>query len=364
MERPTVQNSKLILCARNMNKCILSRYSLNTAILLNKMPAEKLHDYDRYPLAHRLGFIPLIVENEFDIASATILDVGFLGLFPKCILQCLYNYAREVAKTKHDKGNFMPLVNDLITAFVFRPVVIQKVIQIMLSKQKNAVINGGLAENLPGNTSDDPTEYASCNGNITHLATPVPASNTSTHATTQPFCYGNKCRLLRAKGILRRPMRCVCKKNMCSGCINESLRHKRVLQIENEILTNVSPNESWMPLLKWIYTPITLAKLRHLLQHISVFKIKKRDDHLYGATRYLANSLGIYICDTNMSDLVDQPMTPVGKKQVWCLATFHCRCINKVNLHTFQARTFARHAHFWYRRITCLLLMKYAHFVI
>ena len=75
MERPTVQNSKLILCARNMNKCILSRHSLNTAILLNKMPAEKLHNYDRYPLAHRLGFIPLIVENEFDIASATILDV-------------------------------------------------------------------------------------------------------------------------------------------------------------------------------------------------------------------------------------------------------------------------------------------------
>ncbi len=122
----------------------------------------------------------------------------------------------------------------------------------------------------------------------------------------------------------------------------QSLRHKRVLQIENEILTNISPNESWMPLLNWIYTPITLAKLRHLLQHISVFKIKKRDDHLYGATRYLANSLGIYICDTNMSDLVDQPMTPVGKKQVWRLATFHCRCINKVNLHTFQARTFCK----------------------
>jgi hypothetical protein len=75
MERPMVQNSKLILCARDTNKCILSRHLLNTAILLNKIPAEKLHDYDRYPLAHRLGFIHLIVENEFDIASATILDV-------------------------------------------------------------------------------------------------------------------------------------------------------------------------------------------------------------------------------------------------------------------------------------------------
>jgi hypothetical protein len=43
-----------------------------------------------------------------------------------------------------------------------------------------------------------------------------------------------------------------------------------------------------------------------------------------------------------MSDLVDQPMTPVEKKQVCRLATFHCRCINKDNLHTFQACTFCK----------------------
>jgi hypothetical protein len=207
----------------------------------------------------------------------------FLGLFPKSTLQCLYKYAREVAKMNHDKGKFMSLVNDLITAFVYRPIVIQKVIQIMPSKQKNAVINGRFAENLPSSNSDDPTEYASCNGNTTHLDTPVPAFNTSAHAAAQHFCHGNKCRLLRAKGILRRPMQCVYKKSMCSGCINQSLHHKRVLQTENEILNNISQNESWMPLLNWIYTPITLANLRHILQHISVFKFKKRDDHLYGA---------------------------------------------------------------------------------
>jgi hypothetical protein len=136
MERPKVQNSKLILFARDMNKCILSRHLLDTAILLNKVLAEKFHDCDRYPLAHRLGFIHLMAENEFDVASATILDAGFLGLFPKSILQCLYKYAREVAKMNHDKGNFMSLVNELITAFVYRPIVIQRVIQIMLSKQK------------------------------------------------------------------------------------------------------------------------------------------------------------------------------------------------------------------------------------
>jgi len=86
LERPIVQNSYLILRSRDTNKCILSRHSLNTAILLNKIPAERLYGYDKYPLAHRVGFIHLINENDFDIAAATIVDVGFLGLFPKAIL--------------------------------------------------------------------------------------------------------------------------------------------------------------------------------------------------------------------------------------------------------------------------------------
>jgi len=99
LDRPTIQNSQLTLRSRNTNICILSRHLLNTAILLNKFPAEKLQDYDKYPYAHRLGFIHLIMESAFDSSTATILDVGFLGFFPKSILQCLHQYAHEVAKT-------------------------------------------------------------------------------------------------------------------------------------------------------------------------------------------------------------------------------------------------------------------------
>jgi hypothetical protein len=79
-------------------------------------------------------------------------------------------------------------------------------------------------------------------------------------------------------------------------------------------ISNTSSNDTWIPLLDWIYTPITLTSLHQLLQHISAYKVRKRDDHLYGATRYLANSLGISIYDVNSSDLIDQPMTSVGKK--------------------------------------------------
>jgi hypothetical protein len=166
LERPTVQNSQLILWSRNTNMCILSRHSLNTAILLNKFPAEKLQDFDKYPYAHRLGFIHLIMESEFDIATATILNAGFFGLFPKSILQCLHQYAREVAKTNHDKDNFMSLVNDLFTAFVYRPIVMQKVIQIIISKQKK-IINDGKNANIQAvNNDDDHTNYAPDNNNI------------------------------------------------------------------------------------------------------------------------------------------------------------------------------------------------------
>jgi len=56
------------------------------AVLLNQLPPEKLQDYDKFPLSHRIGFIHSIAEQNFDIGSATILDVGFLGLFPRKIL--------------------------------------------------------------------------------------------------------------------------------------------------------------------------------------------------------------------------------------------------------------------------------------
>jgi hypothetical protein len=238
-----------------------------------------------------VGFIHLINENEFAISAATILDVGFLGLFPKAILQHLYKYANGMEKVNQDEENYMSLVNDLITAFIYQPIVMQKVIQIMLSNQKNVIENKRYAEKFPKNNPDDSTECASFNDSITCLDIPAPTTNSPAPATVQHVCHANKCWLLKAKGILRRPMFCSRKKSMCSGCMNESLHHKRVLQMEKEILSNISLNNTWLPLLDWIYTPITLTNLRQLLQHISAYKIRKHDDHLYGATRYLANSL-------------------------------------------------------------------------
>jgi hypothetical protein len=49
-----------------------------------------------YPLAFRIGFIHLIPEKDFDLTQVTITNVGYLGLFPKAILQALAQYAKWV----------------------------------------------------------------------------------------------------------------------------------------------------------------------------------------------------------------------------------------------------------------------------
>ncbi len=93
-----------------------------------------------------------------------------------------------------------------------------------------------------------------------------------------------------------------------------------------EILIYTSSNMSLSPIIEW--TPISLKNLGHLFQHLPTFTVKKRDDHIFGVTWNLANTLGIIIIDTNTSDLIDQPMTLTEKKQMWRAATFHCKWNN------------------------------------
>ncbi len=73
----------------------------------------------------QLGFIHSIPENEFDISSATITDVGFLGLFPKPLLQILNQYTRNIEKDNQagsETSEFKILIDKLITAFIYRPI--------------------------------------------------------------------------------------------------------------------------------------------------------------------------------------------------------------------------------------------------
>jgi hypothetical protein len=77
-----------------------------------------------------------IPEQELKMERATITDVGFLGLFPKPILEVLHTYNREVKKDSNDSDTFTSLIDKLILAFIYRPIMLQKTIQLMIVQKK------------------------------------------------------------------------------------------------------------------------------------------------------------------------------------------------------------------------------------
>jgi hypothetical protein len=55
--RPVIRQSSVVIESREANKAILSRNAVHLAAALNRLPATKVCEYEKYPLAHRLGFI-------------------------------------------------------------------------------------------------------------------------------------------------------------------------------------------------------------------------------------------------------------------------------------------------------------------
>jgi len=87
--RPVIRNTQIEVERRSHNKAIQSRREIQTAVLLYNLPSNKLEQYDTFPLMSQLGFLHAIPEDQLDISTATITDVGFLGLFPKRILRAV-----------------------------------------------------------------------------------------------------------------------------------------------------------------------------------------------------------------------------------------------------------------------------------
>ncbi len=104
--------------------------------------------------------------------------------------------------------------------------------------------------------NNESTEFASSEsiGN-TPCASRILSPQAEIHV--KRICHADKCRLLQVKGILRRPMYCIEGKNRCSGCVNESLRHRRISQIEHDILIDTSSNSILAPILDWTSMPIS-----------------------------------------------------------------------------------------------------------
>mmetsp|Transcript_28434 Transcript_28434/g.40755 ORF Transcript_28434/g.40755 Transcript_28434/m.40755 type:complete len:199 (+) Transcript_28434:2443-3039(+) len=96
LERPICRNSTVVNEKRTQHQAILPRHQIEIFTLLQKLPASKLQEYDDSPLAHRAGLIHSISEDSFSLDTATIIDVNFLGLFPKSLLDVLRRYKNKL----------------------------------------------------------------------------------------------------------------------------------------------------------------------------------------------------------------------------------------------------------------------------
>ena len=352
-ERPILQQSRLLPNTRDRNKAILHR----RAVGMHLLPMEKLEEFDLFPLTHRLGIIHSIPETHFDVSSATITDVSHLGLFPKVLIHLLQSFANEIKKSKPQNA---PAIADhianLMTAVIYRTITIQKVIQLLLCKWKQSLESNPEDTTSPSSLDDTnpPPNTQQKHEDISQppQRTSTPPSNDTvlSHLTQtsklqrHSVCHASICRLLKAQGILRRPMLCCPNKSTCAGCHNEYMRHRRTAQIEKDILHNISDNTTLEPMLQHLDTPTDLQSLRHSLRHLPTFQNSKgRDDHIYGATRYIANTLGLKLDKTNKSEKIDEPPSELDKRQLWRMAHFRCRCQKETSImQRYGVRTFCQ----------------------
>ena len=340
-ERLILKDSQVVAQMRTGNIAIRSRADILMDIFLRKLPDTKLTEYDTFPLSSQIGFIHALPEQELVMSTATVTDVGFLGLFPKKVFQVLKAYAAELEQSYEDVAAFLALQDRLFCAFIYRPIALQKVIHILiaafksyldkLDKRREASIDmeecDGASDKL--NTSSQKTE-----GSI--------ISPTASPSTFRRKCFAIKCRILQAKGMLRKPMTCATNRNVCSGCCNEAAKQTQVTQLEQEIVQLSIDNASLAPLLDYGTQPVSNKKFRKMWNCLPTFGKKSRNDYKFGAATYLANTLGILLKDTSSSHTMDEPLTTKQSNDLWRQASHFCKCHDPARpaRNTLQVRMF------------------------
>jgi hypothetical protein len=255
------------------------------------------------------------------------------------LFQAMRKYGREIERF-NDTGSAD--FYDLIAAFVYCPIIIRKVIHILLAQWKSSLElwDNESIERLNNNndTGLATLNDSSLNSQDTSYSRIINASSPPSPRTAHK-CHALKCRLLQAKGIIQCPMACARGQNCCSGCSNESAKQRRVIKLENEILTLSVENNILAPILEFRTKPTVIKHFRNVLSCIPSIASFSRDDHIFGVVRYLASALGILIQEHSSSNILDPSMTDTESKQTWRIATFFCRC-QEANTITYNVRTF------------------------
>jgi hypothetical protein len=78
---------------------------------------------------------------------------------------------------------------------------------------------------------------------------------------------------------------------ICSGCNNEATnKQRKILQLENEMLSLSVDNNILAPLLEYKTKIISIKAFRKIISCLPSMVPKSTDDNIFGAARYLANT--------------------------------------------------------------------------
>lgn len=202
--------------------------------------------------------------------------------------------------------DFDHLTKGLLSAFIYRAIIIQNIIQYLLVAIKQQIESDCKKRQETSNANNDLETTSSIAPSL------PPTSTTSTEGiiahTPQKLCHANKCRILLAKGILRSPIPCAKNRNMCPGCIIETTRQRKTALAEAELLEATTEYNALAPMLDYITTPVSIKTLRKHLQYLPTLHQDKRDDSIFGVVRYLANSLGLRLNNATAAS-IDEPMS-------------------------------------------------------
>ena len=260
-----------------------------------------MEEYNRWQLSHRAGLIHSIPEMNFDLGSATIFDVVYLGLFPKAVLTPIYKFQSKLPNNGANEKTQLELqllVNAVITSIVWRPLIMQKVINYLLAHEKNLLIIFAPKQTQLANEMNTSTNTSSAKGIQIHHG------QSSMAGSRLKRCTGQKCKILCNLGILRRPLENTTRGKVCSVCTHEDAKRCKTIFIEEEFLATVISEEQAQLLIPSMSQPTSLPHFRKLIGYLSSINSRTSIDCTNGASRYIANFIGICLRDAE-NDLID-----------------------------------------------------------
>jgi hypothetical protein len=126
--------------------------------------------------------------------------------------------------------------------------------------------------------------------------------------------------------------KCLAHRNLCSQCIKEKARYHKAPDIEQQFLQTILPNSSLEPLVEHFTKAITLKKFRSYLKLLPAFSTSNFSDATYGASKYLAITLGLLLKLPEIG-AIDEPLLRSHQRDLWRQANFSCMLQTHHNCH-------------------------------